>query len=349
MCERITVAIPVYNVERYLNRCVESIVNQTYSNLQILLIDDGSPDHCPEMCDEWAKRDNRIEVIHKKNAGLGEARNTGIENATGKYICFVDSDDFLELSAIEHVYAKANSEDADITCFGMSCLDAQGRIVDRIVPNVPKSVYRDQEIKNELLEMFLGANPETGEDYRIPISACCKLFSMRCIQKNNWRFVSEEKIISEDFYSLLLLFRDVETVCVVPNAYYNYCYNNASLTHVYRTDRFEKICLFYLESIKICDEMLYPKGMISRLSGIFLAFVVVAMKQEMAADISLRDRSASIRRMLEDRLLQKVLQERKHDKVNLKKKILYWVMRHKLCFLCCFLLAVQNKFGESGE
>ena len=96
----ISVVLPVYHTERYLDRCVTSVVNQTYSNLEIILVDDGSPDRCPQMCDEWAKKDSRIRVVHKQNAGLGMARNSGIEAATGEYICFFDSDDYVALDTI---------------------------------------------------------------------------------------------------------------------------------------------------------------------------------------------------------------------------------------------------------
>lgn len=106
----VTIVLPIYNVEKYLNRCINSIVNQTYKNLEIILVDDGSPDKCPEMCDEWEKKDTRIKVIHKQNEGLGMARNTGIENATGDYICFFDSDDYLELTAIEKLYKLAEKQ-----------------------------------------------------------------------------------------------------------------------------------------------------------------------------------------------------------------------------------------------
>ena len=92
----ISVIVPVYNVEKYLDRCVESIVNQTYKNLEIILVDDGSTDNCPQKCDDWAKKDNRIIVIHKENGGLSDARNIGMQTAKGEYIGFVDSDDFLD-------------------------------------------------------------------------------------------------------------------------------------------------------------------------------------------------------------------------------------------------------------
>ena len=90
----ISIIVPVYKVEKYLNRCVESIVKQTYSNLEIILVDDGSPDQCPAMCDAWMKKDNRIKVVHKKNGGLSDARNAGMKISKGEFIGFVDSDDW---------------------------------------------------------------------------------------------------------------------------------------------------------------------------------------------------------------------------------------------------------------
>lgn len=100
----ISVIVPVYKVEQYLNKCVESIVNQSYTNLEIILVDDGSPDNCPRMCDEWARKDARIKVIHKANGGLSDARNAGLKIATGEYIGFVDSDDWIHEEFVAILY-----------------------------------------------------------------------------------------------------------------------------------------------------------------------------------------------------------------------------------------------------
>ena len=97
MDDLISVIVPVYNVEEYLDRCIESIVNQTYKNLEILLIDDGSTDNSYNICDKWAKKDNRIKVVHKENGGVSSARNVGLDVATGDYIGFVDSDDYISI------------------------------------------------------------------------------------------------------------------------------------------------------------------------------------------------------------------------------------------------------------
>lgn len=102
--ELISIVIPVYKVELYLEKCIESIINQTYKNLEIIIVDDGSPDNCPQICDEYSKKDKRIKVIHKENGGLSDARNAGIDIATGKYIAFVDSDDYVSDDYVEYMY-----------------------------------------------------------------------------------------------------------------------------------------------------------------------------------------------------------------------------------------------------
>lgn len=115
----ISVIVPVYKVEKYLDKCVESIVTQTYRNLEIILVDDGSPDQCPDMCDKWAEKDYRIKVIHKKNGGLSEARNAGMEIATGKFIGFVDSDDWIEPDMYQLLYNYMVENDCDISACGV--------------------------------------------------------------------------------------------------------------------------------------------------------------------------------------------------------------------------------------
>lgn len=115
MDKLISVVIPVYNVEKYLKECLESVLNQTYKNLEIILVDDGSKDSSGEICDEYAKRDSRIKVIHKKNGGLSDARNAGIDAARGEYITFVDSDDYIEEDMYEFLAKNMEKADADIS------------------------------------------------------------------------------------------------------------------------------------------------------------------------------------------------------------------------------------------
>lgn len=124
--DKISVIIPVYKVEKYLNRCINSVVNQTYKNLEIILVDDGSHDNCPKICDDWAKKDDRIIVVHKKNGGLSDARNKGIDIASGTYICFVDSDDYISENMIEKLYNALTEANAEISICNFRYVDEYG-------------------------------------------------------------------------------------------------------------------------------------------------------------------------------------------------------------------------------
>ena len=110
----ISVIVPIYKVEEYLDRCVESLVNQTYKNLEIILVDDGSPDGCPHKCEDWARKDSRIKVIHKENGGLSDARNAGMNIATGEFISFIDSDDYIASDFFATLLAAMEKENSDI-------------------------------------------------------------------------------------------------------------------------------------------------------------------------------------------------------------------------------------------
>ena len=127
--EKISVIVPIYGVEAYLDRCVRSIVDQTYENTEIILVDDGSPDNCPAMCDAWAERDSRIKVVHKKNGGLSDARNAGFAVATGELISFIDSDDYIEPEFLSALYRGLKEQKAEVAECGVVYVAEDGRIL----------------------------------------------------------------------------------------------------------------------------------------------------------------------------------------------------------------------------
>lgn len=145
----ITIIVPIYKVEKYIHKCINSIINQTYTNLQIILIDDGSPDNCGKICDEYVKKDSRIEIIHKKNGGLSDARNVGIKKAKGKYIGFVDSDDYIKEEMYQNLYNLIKENDADMSiCNFYNVIDGKD-----IIKNVNAGIkeYDKIEILKEIL------------------------------------------------------------------------------------------------------------------------------------------------------------------------------------------------------
>lgn len=145
MKDLISVIVPVYNVEQYLNKCVESILNQTYTNIEVIIVDDGSTDSCGEMCDSYRKRDDRVCVIHKKNGGLSEARNVGIDVARGEYLVFVDSDDYVATNMLEDMYKVINSDGTKISVCGYTDVDDKDNELDIAHSFAKQSVVTERE------------------------------------------------------------------------------------------------------------------------------------------------------------------------------------------------------------
>lgn len=340
----VTVVIPIYNVEKYLNRCVESVVGQTYKNLEILLIDDGSPDRCPQMCDEWAQKDSRIRVIHKKNAGLGMARNTGIENAMGQYICFFDSDDYVALNTVERAVQEAERTGAELVLWGHSEVDATGKVQKIHCPTPPKRIYQGQEIREQLLCAMMSENSKKRPT-NLAMSACMALFSMKTIQTRNWRFVSEREIISEDVYSLLELCAGLECVAILPDAFYFYCHNGSSLTHTFRPDRFEKIKYFYDRCIALCDEYGYSDAVKKQLGSVYCSFTIAALKMIMQADMDCRKKWQEIEQIVKDPHLGSVFSALDLREERAARMLILAAIKYDFTGIVYLLLLAKCKMG----
>lgn len=337
----VTIVVPVYNVEKYLDRCIESIVNQTYRNLEIILVDDGSPDRCPQMCDAWAEKDSRIKVIHKENEGQGIARNAGIDQAKGAYICFFDSDDYIANTAIEQAYDTAQEMHAELVIFGMASVDKKGNVYNTSIPSLPSLIYEGAVVQEDLLPAMIGPDPRTGASTGLLLSACSMMISMDLIQRANWRFVSEREIISEDGYSLIALCRYVRKAVLLPAVLYYYCDNDTSFSRGYRADRYQKNKFFYIKCLELCKACGYSEEVFHRCSEPFLRNTIAAMKQEAAY----HDRKTAIKHLheiIDDSLLRQVLNNKRNDKTGPKKQLLFWAVRNRYYYLCYVLLMTKN-------
>jgi len=149
MSELVSVIVPIYNVQKYLDKCIQSIINQTYTNIEIILVDDGSSDECGHMCDQYANKDERIKVIHKKNGGLSDARNYGIICATGKYIAFIDSDDFIHQRYVEILTELAVKNQADIVVGDFASFQDADYCHDKIINE--KDILQSQTLTSKYL------------------------------------------------------------------------------------------------------------------------------------------------------------------------------------------------------
>lgn len=215
---KISVIVPIYKVENYLNRCLDSLVNQTYKNLEIILVDDGSPDKCPQMCDEWAKKDKRIKVIHKENGGLSSARNAGLDKMTGQYVMFVDSDDYIHKQACEILLNNLEKSDSDISMAGFVNFYNSKKSKEKFynIDKIKSKVY----LKDDVYTLIFNK--------KIPMimTAWSKLYKKEIFDK--LRF--DEGKLHEDEFILHKVMHQCNkfTYCSLP--LYNYFQNNSGIT-----------------------------------------------------------------------------------------------------------------------
>lgn len=224
---KVSVIIPVYNAEKYLSKCIDSILNQTLSDLELILVDDGSPDNSGAICDEYAIKDSRVKVFHQKNGGVCSARNKGLSMATGEYISFVDSDDYLECNALEELYNDIITHNADVSCGLMVGDSNQG------VSNLKNGVYEVWSGSDAIKEALL--------DNRFTYSSCAKLYKRALL--NDIRFEEGRKIHEDSFFNFSVFLRK-PTVVVRNIGIYNYVNNSESASHAEFSEKFFDILYF---------------------------------------------------------------------------------------------------------
>lgn len=236
MKNKVSIIVPVYNVENYIERCIDSLINQTLIEIEIILVDDGSTDDSGNICDRYETMDDRIKVIHKKNEGQGLSRNKGLDIATGKYVIFLDSDDYYELDTCESLFNKMESVNADMCSFGYEIDSPKGDIVR--VPIIKEDVYENQRVSTEFVLHFFGDDP--SDDNLRGFSSCMSCFKLDIIKEHNIYFPSEREILTEDTVFCLEYLKYARKVITVSKVYYHYCQKEDSFSQGFRADRMEK-------------------------------------------------------------------------------------------------------------
>ena len=232
----ITVIIPVYNTKKYLHNCIESILSQTYHNLEIILIDDGSTDGSEKFVDDYAKSDKRIKVIHQKNMGLSSARNTGLKHATGKYITFVDSDDRIDPNMVEGLLNALVDTHADIAICSFKEIYPNGK-TKGFSHNYPKQVFTTEQALANMLQ-------ENG----FMVSATMKLFPTNYFK--NTKFPTNR--LHEDVGTTYKLIIKADKIVFIPNEYYIYVHHdNSIINQTFNERKFDLIEL----TDQMCDDI----------------------------------------------------------------------------------------------
>ena len=270
---KVSVIIPCYKVEKYLDRCVESVINQTLKDLEIILVDDESPDHVPEICDEWALKDARIKVIHKKNGGLGMACNSGIEVATGKYVAFLDSDDWIDANMYQTMYDTAEKHQAQMVFTGLRRVDTNGNVIGYLTHKEKFQIYEGKNEIDGLACDLVASEVSLAVDRTLQMSAKVVLYSKSTIDENHLRFVSEREVMSEDMHFNLNMLSHSQCVCVVRRFFYNYRCTTGSITQKVDLDQFERIKSLYFFTLKECQILGIEENIYQRIQRFFIGYV----------------------------------------------------------------------------
>jgi len=238
---KISFIVPVYGVEKYINKCVDSILGQTYRDFELILVDDGSPDNCPEICDMYAVKDKRVKVIHKKNEGVSAARNSGIEAATGEWAYFVDSDDWIEQDASENLYKDAVKYNAD--CVMSDCVKCyeDGKTVR--IYQFSQEFFTDDSETIENIQKYMLCHkfspyysPNTTNGYAAPWG---KFVKMSILKDYNIRFNPYAKGVFDDGVYSLYVLDHVKRFYFNRKHTYNYRVIGSSITHKFRENAME--------------------------------------------------------------------------------------------------------------
>lgn len=282
---------------------------------------------------------NILYIVHKKNAGLGYARNTGIDCATGEYICFVDSDDYVAADMVEKTYKCAEQYNADIVLYGYNVVDSNGKKVKECIPKPYKTFYKNEEIQKYVLPNMIATDPNAGDEFWM--SMCGGLFSMRLINEANWRLASERDIISEDVYSLLQLYNSVTSVAFLAEPFYYYCANMGSLTHTLRVDRYEKIKDFYDRAINECEKLGYSEEIKLRLSKPYMDNTMAALKMILQSDLITKQKKDMFMDIVKDKHLHRVIKNVNMKKMTLKKRLFWQAVRYKIYYMSYFMVEMR--------
>lgn len=277
---KISIVIPVYNVEEYINECIESVINQTYKNIEVILVDDGSMDESGKICDYYSEIYDRVKIIHCKNGGLSSARNIGIKNCTGDYIMFLDGDDFIAKECVKDIVEiiDKNNNDIDIIC---------GKIIKYYINNEVEETFELEEKKilnkngTEVLTYFY------NEIKEIMWSACRSIYNRRYLINNNLFFT--EGITSEDLDLVPIIYIKAKKIVPYNKPFYYYRQLRPnSIINTVNPKRFEDIVKIINKYLNILKDNKYDysfkKSFINELANLYASYIVII------GDVNIEDR-----------------------------------------------------------
>lgn len=339
---KVSIVIPVYNMERYLDKCMESVLAQTLSEIEIILVDDGSLDTSPSLCDAYAKKDSRIKVIHKENGGLTSAWKAGSLASTGEYIGYIDSDDFIEKEMFQVLYERAKKTDADIVCCGLRHIyeDEPERSWTEQM-DFKKDSLTEKDLKEEFFAGLINDGSFLGR-HLMP-NRVTKLTRAELVKKK-MDSCSDAVSIGEDFQFSLAMLLDAKRVEIVKDYFpYFYYMNGASMTMKHDRDYPEKIKIMCDNLCRIVNEKA-ESDLAFQIYNDFLCLTVLHIKAIVykQKDKPYAEIKQEMKEVLKREEVQYAMKSHSMDKLSLSEKVFLFFMKKNMCLL--LYLAVRIYF-----
>lgn len=327
MEDLISVIVPVYNVEKYIKECIESIINQTYRNLEIILVDDGSKDKSGKICDEYSKIDSRIISIHQENLGVSSARNKGIEVAKGEWITFIDADDWIEENFCKIMIANLK-ENKQANC----AICGYNRIVNGKIENNP--FYNGKKVLDSNGYLINALNPQTGYGF-----CHMKLIKRVCVREIRF---NENITVAEDALFNIELSNNVKKIIYVEQRLYNYRLNIQSVVKKYDKNYDDK----YLTAMKVCKQYIYKnyennKTIIQNYYN-FVAYHVLLVAVNYCYNPQNEEKMNSLKRICNYQEFEEGIDKSNYNNISLSRKVALFTLKHKLYILTSLICKIRQ-------
>jgi glycosyltransferase involved in cell wall biosynthesis len=324
MLPKISVVIPVYNVENYLHRCIDSLLNQTFQDFEIILIDDGSKDNSGKICDEYAQKDKRIKVFHKKNARVSAARNDGIKIAKGKYISFIDSDDWIEPEMYQEMINRAEKLNLDfIMC---DYKKRSNDYEDKRTQPIRGGYYSKRDIKNELFQCLIMFE---NIEYPPTISNWVCLFNLEFLKKNNLYYDEDIHYDEDSIFGSKIMYHANNFYYLKNQHYYNYYYNANSTTNTYNENKWNSFLKINERLVKYFGKTIeYDFSRQIKINMLYLT--LSALGQIKYSEKHGKERINMIKKIMFHPKVKELFKEFKLPNVSWKTKVIILLIKFKM-------------------
>lgn len=331
----VSIVVPVYDSEQTLHRCLGSIAAQTHTELEVILVDDGSADCSRKICEDWAARDARFRVIHQENRGPGAARNAGMDCAAGKYIFFFDSDDRVQPTLVEQAVRRAEETGVQVVLYGCCHVYGNTKVVSRPL-TAPCRVFLDSEIREELLPGLF------TYDFGAGVSPWGKGYDLSFLRRNGLRFPEERGQVCEDGRFMLELFSKVSCAALIPDCLYHYYRTPVSLSRRFQEDRQQKNNAFLLDCMALVRDRGLPEKTVLHIRARYHGLTLGTMTALLRSGLEPEEKKRRLLEIFHDPVLSATLQDEVLDLDGALPRLFWRCLRRRQYRLSLLLLQANH-------